>query len=403
MRIARVLALSALTLTAVPAAAQQASPREQSITVTGNRNQDYRDRLAACLARRCPVNEDVDATLALAEALFLGGDYNEARSAVLASLRRNRDAAASFPEPVSDLFRVQGRLARHIGLDREARTATSRILNALQAGIPREDHRHFTARFEIAEVKMMSGDFEGARRELVALAEAARGAGRPDVVVMAELREAAYQLIAFPADGRDRLQGWAALTAPADRLRAIGARVILSRHYRARGDTARADALIAELGRTATTAGARRRLLYSPSYTLAQQEVRQAAMDNDRLVVSNAYSLHRQLADHMDDAWIDVGFWIAPDGRVSGLEILRHGADTAWTRPLLEAIGRRVYSTGTEATYRLERYTMTAGFDVPTGTRLRRRGPDARVEYLDLTEGTRPPGPPPPSGGRPTA
>ena len=89
-----------------PALAQQAAPG-QNITVTGVRIQDYRDRLAACLARNCPVNEDVDATLALAEALFLNGEYREARERRRASLGRNRDARPrSFPEPVSDLYRV---------------------------------------------------------------------------------------------------------------------------------------------------------------------------------------------------------------------------------------------------------------------------------------------------------
>lgn len=170
---AAALILSACTVLSAPALAQRSETEGQTVTVTGQRLQDYRDRLAACLARRCPVNEDVDATMALAEALFLQGDSREARTAVRGSIRRNRDAAASFPEPVSDLYRVQARLARNIGLDQEARQASFNILNALQAGIPRQDHRHFTARFEIAETQMMSGNFPGARRELQRLIQAA--------------------------------------------------------------------------------------------------------------------------------------------------------------------------------------------------------------------------------------
>src|SRR5687768_1271471 len=102
MRVATALAL---ILLAAPAAAQQneryTEPTEP-IVVTGLRIQDYRDRLAACLARNCPPDEDADATLALAEAYFLNGDYVEGRQAVQASLGRNRDEARGYPEPVSD-------------------------------------------------------------------------------------------------------------------------------------------------------------------------------------------------------------------------------------------------------------------------------------------------------------
>ena len=83
-------------------------PDQTTITVTGHRLQAYRDALAACLARNCPTNEDVDASLALAEAQFVEGEYDEARFTVARALRRNRDAAGAFPEPVSDLYRAQG-------------------------------------------------------------------------------------------------------------------------------------------------------------------------------------------------------------------------------------------------------------------------------------------------------
>jgi len=379
----RALILALLTSLSVPAFAQTEPGEGQNVVVTGTRIQDFRDRLAACLARNCPTNEDVDATLALAEALFLNGDYAEGRSAVRASVGRNRDQARGYPEPVSDLYRATTRFARHIGLDREARTSSFEILNALQAGVPREDHRHFTARLEIAEVQMMSGNFLGARRELERLTRSARAAGREDVAIIAELRDRWYALIANPqSDAMSELIQWSRRTEPRERMRATGARIVLARIARSVGDSERADALLAEIGRSGE--GSRRRLIHAPSYTLAQQAVRQGE-DNDRLVTSYAYTLSRTLADHMDDSWIDVGFWIIPEGRVSGVEILRQGADTSWARPLLDAIGGRIYSAGSEASYRLERYTLTAGFETTTGSRLLHRSPAARVEYLDLT------------------
>src|SRR3954449_11281586 len=112
MSFAMMLAL----LQATSAVPQAVEPGEDpAIVVTAQRIADYRSRLAACLARHCPTNEDADATLALAEALFLNGAYHEARDEVQASLRRNRGQARAFPEPVSDLYRAHARLSRHLG------------------------------------------------------------------------------------------------------------------------------------------------------------------------------------------------------------------------------------------------------------------------------------------------
>src|SRR5688500_16139748 len=195
----RFVLVAGLMLFAAPAGAQQeeryTEPTEP-IIVTGIRIQDYRDRLRACLARGCPPNEDADATLALAEALFLNGDYEEGREAVHASLRRNRDEARGYPEPVSDLYRAHGRLSRHLGFDREALRSTHGILEALQEGLPTEDHRHFTARFELAEMQMAMGRIGAARRELDRLAQIARAAGREDVAIRAELRTLWFNYIA---------------------------------------------------------------------------------------------------------------------------------------------------------------------------------------------------------------
>jgi hypothetical protein len=390
MRRFPLFALTLLAATATPAQQPAQDDGEpETIVVTGQRLQDFRDALARCLARNCPPNEDADATLALAEALFLNGVYGEAHAAVRASIGRNRDQARNYPEPVSDLYRANTRLSRHIGLDREARNSAFEILNALQAGIPQEDHRHFTARLEIAEIQMMSGNFAGAQRELTRLARVARAAGREDVAIIAELRDRWYELIAAPrsTSAMSDLIEWSRRTEPAQRMRAIGARLLLARVYRSEGDTARADALLAEIGRT-TRMSAGRRLLSAPRYQLLQYDVNRSEGD-----VPSGNVLNR-VTENYEGKWIDVGFWILPNGRVSGLELLRSGANPGWADPLLGSIRGRLYSEGSEATYRMERYTMTAGFDTTTGSRIQRRGPGARVEMLDLTANA-PDAPPP--------
>lgn len=379
---------------ATPATAQAPQgDTSRPIVVTGVRVQDFRNRLAACLARHCPTNEDADATLALAEALFINGDYAEGRTVVRASLDRNRGQARAFPEPVSDLWRANARLDRHIGLDREARTSTFEILRALQAGLPSEDYRHFTARFEIAENQMYSANFLGARRALADLARSARAADREDVAVLAELRDASYELVAFPhSDARARLLRWSQSSDPAERMRMIGASLILARLLRAEGQTARSDALLAQVGAVAR-AGAHRRLLFQPTYQLFQSDPNAGTegMSQEELMMFGN-TLNR-VTENYEDKWIDVGFWINPDGHVSDLEVVRRGAADDWAQPLLQSIGGRIYNAGVEPTYRLERYTMTANFELTTGSRIQHRGPGARAEYLDLTANTPPEAP----------
>jgi len=382
-------------LGAATAAAPQPEAGEQNVVVTGIRTQDYRDRLAACLARRCPTDEDADATLALAEALFLTGEYGEARQTVRESIGRNRRRAADYPEPVSDLFRAHSRLSRHLGFDDQAARSANDILRALQAGLPQEDHRHFTARLEIADLQMTMARYPGARRQLAELAQAARRAGREDVAIIAELRALWFSYVVAPSGtAKSRLTGMARLTAPDERIRSIGARMVLARIYRAEGDAAGAEALLAEVGRSGSSA--RRRLIHSPAYQLSQQEVR---FEQDQDIADPAtYRVGtglRSVTENYEDKWIDVGFWILPDGHVSGLEVVRQGSGTAWAGPLIDSIRGRVYSTAGEPSYRLERYTFTADYRDGTGSHIRRRSPRGRIEFLDLTTPDAPPAPAP--------
>jgi len=274
--------------------------------------------------------------------------------------------------------------------------STYGILESLQQGIAREDHRHFTARMELADMLMMTGRPDGAKRELRTLARIARENGRPDVAVMAELRSHWYDYLADPrGPARERLAELMNLADPARRMESIGARILLSRIYRSEGDTARADAMLAELGRGPAN---RRRLIHAPSYQLVQGL--HSDPENDLEDASGRSDLRRLIPPNYEDKWIDVGFWVQPDGRVDGLEILRQGGNTAWAEPLVESIRGRIYSTADEPTYRLERYTFTARQETPTGSHIRRNGPSSRVEYLDLTVSDPPP-PPTTPGARP--
>src|SRR5690349_9255873 len=127
MRIALLIGL--LAIPSAPAFAQDSQPQARSgggqeVTVTGRRIRDFRARLQACIARHCPPNEDVDASLALAEVEFESGAYEDARRTILQSLGRNRQHARTFPEPVADLYRSRARVSRHLGRGDESLRST---------------------------------------------------------------------------------------------------------------------------------------------------------------------------------------------------------------------------------------------------------------------------------------
>jgi len=393
----RRIALTAALVAASPALAQAPQPRasagtapapEQTVVVTGQRLADFRRALAECLARHCPTNEDVDATLTLAEAQFVSGDYEEARRTVRASIHRNHGQAASFPEPVSDLYRADTRVERHLGRDREAVLSVYQILGALRAGLPQEDHRHFTARLEIFEYLISTGQPERAQRELRQLQDAARAAGREDVAALAELRRLMLEYRIAPyGSAKRRLIELSRSTDPGRWQLAYGARALLIRIYGSEGNQEGANALIAEMARDND---APRMLLFQPVYHLVQQMNAYADDARQREVLSQGLmtdNLTERLVGPMDRQWIDVGFWVQPDGHVDDLQILRHGTGgTDWSPPLLRAIQGRLYSRADRATYRLERYTYTSELhnEGTTGSHIAARSPRARVEYLDL-------------------
>lgn len=356
--------------------AQAQAREQQDIVVTGRRLSDTERALAECLARKCPPDADIDATLAHAENLFVAGEYRQARTILKASMRRNGAEAKRYPEPVADLNRASGRVAAHLGFGGDYYSYTWGILRALKKGLPEQDLRHFSARMEIAEMSASVRGSDAAKIVYGELAADARKAGATGIAALAELRSAWLSHLENPqGEGRRQLARIAA--NPEAPNVGLAAKVLLARIARNEGREDATEALIGEMAALKLRAPT---LLYAPRWELAQQEI-----DGGGSV------LKRLAADNFDDKWIDVGYWVQPDGRVTELEILRRSGDSRWANSLLRSIGGRVYSPTDAAeggVYRVERYTYTSRFEDRTGTRIQRRSPQARVEYLDLTAET---------------
>ncbi|HYJ82960.1 MAG TPA: hypothetical protein VEW26_08990 [Allosphingosinicella sp.] len=371
--------LIAAAAVALPASAEEPGPArgEQIIVVTGRSIEDTRRALAECLARKCPPDEDIDATLAHAENLFVAGDYKAARRTTLASLGRNRRHARAYPEPVADLHRANGRIAAHLGEGRSYEFSTNAIRRSLKAGLGGDDIRLVVADLEKAGMYASLGQGDRAHRLYGRAEREARRLGRDDIAAHARLRAAwLHRLEGFPDTARAELEKIAADRTPAARVTRAAALVLLARLDRQQGRPIAAEALASELREVG---GDRPVLLFSPPVRLPTNAA------GDHWIGSG---LERMAMQRFEKQWVDVGFRIGPSGRVSDVEMIRSQGSKAWAEPVLEAIAARIYTPASrsDGEYRVERYSLTSLWDYDSpGSRMRQRSSQARIEMLDLT------------------
>ena len=102
-------------------------------------------------------------------------------------------------------------------------------------------------------------------------------------------------------------------------------------------------------------------------------------------------TLSQMATDNFDKQWIDVGFWITPDGKIQDAEVLRKsGNEASWAAAVLKSINDRIYAPlkrepGDPGVYAVERYTFTSLMEDRTGTRVNQRSAKGRIERIDLT------------------
>jgi len=375
---------------------------------------DAKARLDTCLARGCRPDEDIAATLALVETQLFGGKYREARTTLLASLGRNEDFAKAYPVPVSELYRANGKVAAHLGFDKDYFRSTFGIYHTLKNGLPSDDHRKYTAMMEVAEMMYRTRGHTRARYYYDRLAEEARRDGRDDIAAIAQLRSAIRHLPQGSEMQMNEIRKIAGLQGERMRAPVLEAKLALAKIAYQRGDEAGAQAIQDDLAKLNIK---RPMLIYQPSYAMVQRELdsgsefnfpmegppaiggevtaepQQSRSAEGRASVTNSitamqWSSIKRIAGNFDDMWADVNFRITPDGRVSDLKITRSKGDLFWTKPLLASLSMRRYTAGKlndPASVRSERYTYTSGYEGQTGTRAQQRSPKARVEYMDLT------------------
>jgi hypothetical protein len=184
---------------------------------------------------------------------------------------------------------------------------------------------------------------------------------------------------------RQALEKLAADRSASGRVGRMAAQVLLARLDRAAGKLDSSNALVDEMRTLHTKQPI---LLFAPKLNLSPR-----LAEGDDAEGDGGSTTRLMATDNFDDRWADIGFWVTPDGKVRDAEILRSRGRPDWTKQLLQSIGGRVYAPldDPDGSYRVERYSYTARYMDVTGSRMRQRSPNERIEYVDLT-------PDPPAG-----
>ena len=158
-----------------------------------------------------------------------------------------------------------------------------------------------------------------------------------------------------------------------------------ARTDRKHGSGTSTDELVKEF---ASKGGATRPLLLY-SEPLTRTDPRAGATDGE----NKQAPAWTRVSTNSRGSWVDIGFWIGRDGKVSDVEVLRSSGSDDWSKPVVKNIGKRIYAPlksdadSAPGFYMIERYTLTARVtDGETGTRLRTREATPRIERMDLTE-----------------
>lgn len=382
------LAGAALAI-AAPAWAQENSAQDGStvIVVTGNPLSETAKRLKACIARNCPPNEDIDASIAHAENQFLEGDYLNARATLAAAHGRNARHAKAYPVEVADLDRTYGRLVNMNGRPNDGRILQIGALETLKGGFESGDTRILDQRLMTGDEYIHTGRIKAATDVYRKVEKQARAARNLRVVGNAMLRPATLFTALTAMDSGYRTPARAAITRldkttePELADFRVAARLLRARLAATTGDDKELESTLEKLA--------------GDGFTYPVLVYEEPAFRN----VPPTGVFERSL--HSNPEWIDIRFRIDASGRVHDVDALRQSPQISndWPKYIRRTLPKRRYAplklpAGSDGMVRIERFTLVFDAESSTGSHMQSRSTRGRLVSLDLT-----PDPVPPKGG----
>lgn len=357
----------------------QAVPIPDDVRVRANRT---REALDACIAARCDTPNDVQLSIAHAEAQFVAGQYRDARRTLDAAIRRQKGAAARHPREVASLHGAASTVNLHYGDMTWFRRHTAQQARILRAYLPADDPEVRGAALLNADTSLYLSKPRSAIRQYDAAASEYLRQGDAKLAALATLRaasvESAIRAYASAERRLERVRRSPAGNDPA--VQSLAAVVAGKLALRRGGDPDKAATAVADL----RTAPGERPLL-----------VKEAKIGYAERIGQPEPGIGPSIEGAGLLSWADVGFRVTPDGTVSDVEIIRGSGDTRWAKPLLGAIADRRYAAldlpaDDPGLYRIERLTLRPEMGTKLGTRIRVRRGTPVIQVIDVTDDASP-------------
>lgn len=353
--------------------AQVATPAPTAdVVVVGHRAEQ---ELAACLARKCPPAQEVEAALQASVEQFADARYTDARRTLQAAIGRNKRHAAELPGPVSSLYATLATVAEHEGDTNLWRTASRNNVLILRKNLGTANMATMTEELAFADDMVGQGAIDLADGIYCRVQSRATANGRGDLAASAAFRRAWLALQRERFREAQRFADTAVTLAGDNNAIMTELREILRTRVAVRkGDEGAVDALAARLGQATSV---RPTLIYTPPI-------------DDINPPQDPREPHKPLLDR-GIYFADVGYWIRPDGKVMDTELLRTNGLGQWKSAILHHVSQRRYvplklTDGQPGLYRIDRFTVRGNIDTPIGTRIRQRMGNLSIHVVDLTE-----------------
>ncbi|MES3151862.1 hypothetical protein [Sphingomonas faeni] len=352
------------------------------IVVSGKR---LTDAYEACVEQTCPPLRDAQVSIAYAEQQFRQGAYLQARKTLAAAVARNKQNAATDPKPVAALYEAYATVSLHDGEMDVFKRAVAGQVRTLRENLPPNDPAVIAAAFATGDMWLSLGNGRAAESSYRAVERQAMADGNATLAMLATLRRVGLANARRDISGATRLLAEAeARPAAADPALRSVLQVVRLRLAAQRADNGQVDRLVREIGHATST---RPVLIWGPPY----EPTALAAAREDAAKFDLINPVPTRSGDLNPIQWVDIGFWIKPDGKTDDVEILRGSRSTGWAGYLVKQVsGRRYTGTpdaeGGSGVYRIERFSLRGLYQTPTDSNIRRRSGPSELEVLDLTQ-----------------
>ncbi len=359
---------------------QAASP---DIIVTGER---LVEEQAKCARGECTPLRDAQATIALAEQRFRNGEYVHAKGLLAAAISRNKDRGAEAPRAVAAIYEAMATVSLHEGDQDDYRRAVAGQVKTLRDNLPANDVAVQASATALGDMWIKLGRYRQAESTFRGIEEQALAEGQAYPAMMAGMKRVwlagALGKVREARAMLDALERRSIAQEPGFR---TALRVVRLRLAVRAGDDAEITRLAGTIG---TNQDGPPVLIWQPSYPGDAA----AEANNNARAFGNADVMPVNSSDLASIQWVDVGFWVRPDGRTEEAEILRGSRSPAWAPAILKQVAGRRYAASAKVgeenpsgSYRIERITPKYQYVVPKGSMIRRRVPAQGFEVLDLT------------------